>query len=45
MREVSVVIGEGFVEDIKLAMHFGGIHSKDKGKRCPMRMDTIHRSY
>lgn len=38
MREVSVVFGEGFVEDIKLAMHFGGIHSKDKGKRYPMRM-------
>lgn len=33
MREVSVVIGEGFVEDIKLAMHFGGSHSTKTRER------------
>lgn len=27
MREVSGVIGESLVEDIKLAIYFGGIHS------------------
>lgn len=27
MRAVSGVIGDGFLEDIKLAMHIGEIHS------------------
>lgn len=42
---VSGVIGEGFVEEIKLAMCFGGIYSTRIRERIANKDEALHRRH